>query len=448
MHQPGFPLAWEGERQLRLPQLGHSAQAIRDANQRGVTFNNTVALQPDASFPLQQSALPPSSRQVPKLDPFGNNSQAFGAQSHAWDTAFRSILSHPDIAIHRDGVCSYLRIPTGLWNELYNPQVSEHVHHLLTECLARNYGTLPDDLRIVINELRDLPEFPHLQAHLVHVTMSAVPEQDHPQTQSVPSGQDLRPTINHSGGSDFDRSGETSPGVVISSPRTAQSGQTAVTTPLSMGNARSTPQTPFQRTKGRAPRGKRYKCPYTNCKHEPFRNAGNFNNHMRSCHAESPYRNQHPSDFLVADLSPQHSIQGDTMSSAVTNSSGSPLSHRRPSREFGNGEALDIGDRNTLEGVGHNAVYPASHAGLEASVTRGDPNHADPQEAQVTSGLVNSSLLEGFTFIPNSRQHQPGTIWDNAADDTNRPSPTQAGPVGFHDFQMMERSRCGDRYLE
>ncbi|OCT52061.1 hypothetical protein CLCR_08588 [Cladophialophora carrionii] len=445
MNHPGFPRTWNGERQPRLPQLGWSAQEIRDANQRGEALHNTVAIQPHAAFQLQQSAFSSSVHQVPQPDLFGNNAQASPTQSRAWDNVFQSILTHPDIANHRDGVCSYLRIPSGLWTELYKPQVSEHVHYLLTDCLARNYGRLPDDLRILINELRDLPEFPHLRAYLVNVIMSTVPQQVPPKIPSVSSGQDVSATVSHSVGSDFDRSGETSPILVISSPRTAQSGRTAVTPPLSVGNARSTPQTPFQRAKGRAPRGERYKCPYTNCKHEPFRNAGNFNNHMRSCHAESPYRNQHPSDFLIPDLSPQPSIQGDAMSSAATNSSGSPLSHRRPSQDFGNPEVADIGDRNALESVGNNEVFHAGHIGLQAGVARGGLDHADPQEEQVTSGLVNSSLLEGFTFSPRSRQLQPGIIWDDAADDTNRLSSTGAGPVGFYDFQMMERSRRSDR---
>jgi hypothetical protein len=322
--------------------------------------------------------------------------------------------------------------------------VPDHVHQLLTECVALNYGRLPDDLGILVNELRDLSEFPHLQTHLVNVIMSTVPQRDPPHTPSGSSGQDAGPTGIHHLGREFDRSEETSPILVISSPRTAQSGRTAVTTPLSAGNARSTPQSPFQRKPRRAPRGERYKCPYTNCKHEPFRNAGNFSNHMRSCHAESPYRNQDPSDFLIPDFSPQPTVRGDVTSSAASNATDSPLSFRRSSQELGNGENTSGGDRSAhgFESIGDGVLFHASHP---ASIMRGGLNYADPQEGQGTSGLANGSLLEGFKFSPNSQQLQPDVVSDGDPDTATRLSPAEVGPVGFYDFQMMERHRCSDR---
>ncbi|KIW67631.1 hypothetical protein PV04_06868 [Phialophora macrospora] len=448
MNQPGVPLAWDGERQLRLPRAGRSAQEIQNAHHPRAPLHNTGATQLDSAFQVQQSALPQYFHQAPSVDLLGNGSQAqaFCAQDHAWHHLLRSILAHPDIATYRDGVCNYLRIPLGLWIELYKPQVPDHVHQMLTDCLALNYGRLPDDLGILIKELRDHIDFPHLQTHLINVIMSTVPQRDPPHTPSGSSGQDVRPMGSRRLGRDFDESEETSPTLVIPSPRTAQSGRTAVTTPLFTGNARSTPQSPFQRKKRRAPRGERYKCPYTNCKHEPFRNAGNFINHMRNCHAESPYRDQDPSDFLIPDLSPQPSVQGDVMSSAATNADDSPLSYCRSSQEFGNGEIAGGGDGSAqwLESIRDGVLIHASHTGFQACIMRGGLNHADSREGQVTSGLANSSLLESFRFSPNSHQLQLDIALDGGPDDTTRLSPAEVGPVGFYDFQIMERHRYSD----
>lgn len=79
----------------------------------------------------------------------------------------------------------------------------------------------------------------------------------------------------------------------------------------------------------RAPPGNAYICPYKYCKHAPFRNVGNFNNHMRKCHAEFRIAKWNQSEFLMphGDSAQIGTSQRDSPAAAE---------RRRPATSFAN----------------------------------------------------------------------------------------------------------------
>ncbi|OAL17272.1 hypothetical protein AYO22_11837 [Fonsecaea multimorphosa] len=316
-----------------------------------------------------------------------------------------TLVGRPDIAAFRDTVCSYLRLTSGLWTELYKPREYTTAHRLLTRYLSQQYGRLPPDLWRLINELRDQFDFEQSRYECIDI-ISSIPTPPNMFTHGLAlsggDGPDLRGP--HGWATPRSLEASSSRAAQMPSPGPGPDSQTRPTTPVSVANGRRRLQSPPHqeaRDKGRAPRGKRYKCPYMNCRHDAFRNAGNFTNHMRRLHAESEYGNRPPADFLVPDSSPQPSNQGDTTSSVITNVSDSPLTRRRLSDESaasedgmttaGDDRVRDIGD------IAFTAEQDKFHIGMGQGVfDQGSP------EVPVTSRLESSSLLEAFRFVPTN----------------------------------------------
>jgi hypothetical protein len=383
------------------------------------------------TYLYQQPAFSQYAVHDPQFQPFAHPSQLFIAQSHAPDSALSRILSHPNVAVHRDSLVHYLCMTPGLWAELYRPEVPSPAHHLLKQGLVLKYGRLPDDLWMLVNELREQPDFPQLQDHCVSAILSTTPQQNPPQTPSVFTEREVRVLGNPGYGAPFGQPHD-SPLLVL--PR-GEGSQTGATTPLSVaGPSRSKSQSPYQRTRGRAPKGERYKCPYTNCKHEPFRNAGNFTNHMRSAHFESEYRNRHPSEFLMRESSPAPSVSGDGPSSSTTTASGSPLAFRAASQDYFGANLASVMSRETSVSLGYHGVE-----GIGPDAGSGRSGQEEPQEPVVTRKMATSSLTEEFAL----EQGRQGVRAINPPDDISEASPTQEGPVGFAEFQMMEQRRRG-----
>ncbi|KAJ9607473.1 hypothetical protein H2200_007551 [Cladophialophora chaetospira] len=405
MDQPGFPPLWDEDEQQQLPQGGRAIdtsypeQDFRYGGQPRAPVLNPGPGQPHATFPLQQQALPQFLERQSHFNLSQSYPQAFFSQNHTLHSALSSILSHPDVRAHRDSICFYLRLPPILYAELYRSQTPLPVHQELTTFLSQQHGELPADLWALIDLLREQPDFQQAQAYVIDVITTQVPRQNPAHT---PGGSSVR------GGPALGLSRATSPiQFHISSPVPGQ-GQTTASTPLSTTNPRSKSQSPFHRTKGRAPRGERYKCPYTNCKHEPFRNAGNFNNHMRSAHFESPYRNQHPSNFLIPEASPQPSIQGDAPSSSATTASDSPVAYRRQSQDYGSADLAAAFGRDRFANIGESAYPSTIDDEFQASIA-------------------------------------PGATTEDSGQSLPHFSPEEAGHVGFGEFQRLEEQLWDQR---
>lgn len=341
MDESGFPLYWDDEdRQMQLAQAGqvidtpYPEQGFQHRSQPGAPPLNPIAAQ--AAFAFQQQPFPQYLYQQPHSNIPPSDPQAFLFQNHI-DNLLARILASPQTAAHSDSICFYLSLPPDIWATLYKAQSPTPFHHELTGLLSQKHGRPPTEILGLIHQLRERSDFLQAQPHLVNAFITATQQRNPSQT---PEGSSASNRQSFAGGRAPDQSGESSPTLYISSPMVGQESRTTATTPLSVGITRTQSRSPYKRTKGRAPRGERYKCPYLNCKHEPFRNAGNFNNHMRSTHAESLYRNQHPSNFLMPDVSPQPSIQGDV--STATSASDSPVNQRRLSREGSAGDLMAV----------------------------------------------------------------------------------------------------------
>ena len=442
MNQSGFLLAWDEDHRPQLPlaerviDVSSPDQDVRYASQPRTHPHKAVATHTDPAVLFQHSTSSQHFNQ-PTQPSFSNFSPRQSLENQNANHLLTRILSHFQIAIYRDGVCNYLRLTVNLWEELYNAPFPSSDHHFLQHCLSERYGKLPADLWGLINKLREQHDFRHLQDHFVNVISSRVTPRNPPQTPLGPSAFARRSIGSHGAGSAFSQSGDTSPILFrISSPVMGQGSQTTVTTPLSAGDTTGKPQTPYRRTKGRAPGGRRYKCPYTNCKHEPFRNAGNFNNHMRSCHAESVYRNQDPAEFLLPDLSPQPSNQGDWTSSVGTNASNSPLDQQRLFHESGIDSGMAV-DQNVFEGMG-DMLYFAGQDMFTANTVQSMFDHGSTQE-------LPNPLVEGFGSGSTNHEVQLDTMTADSPNDVPRSSPADEEPVGFGQFQMIEQRRRSTR---
>ena len=62
-----------------------------------------------------------------------------------------------------------------------------------------------------------------------------------------------------------------------------------------------------------------------------------------------------------------------------------------------------------------------------------------------SSGLATSSLLEGFRFDSTGHKALSDILSNDSPDTAPQFSPTDAGPVGFGDFQEMEERRRGGK---
>ncbi|KAH0843252.1 hypothetical protein FOPE_08095 [Fonsecaea pedrosoi] len=305
------------------------------------------------------------------------------------------------------------------------------------------YGRLPPDLWRLVNELRDQYDFEHSRFECIDII------------SSIPIPPDLisggLEATGH-GGRDFGDScnrpvpraseGNSSLASHVSSPGPGQGSQTRSTTPVSMVGGRKKFQSPtYQRAKGRAPKGERYKCPYMNCRHDAFRNAGNFSNHMRNCHAESEYRNRNPAEFLVPDSSPQPSNQGDTTSSVVTSASDSPLTQRRLSQEsYGGGNEISNARQDGVRYAG-DFTFTTGHNGFQISMSQGVFDESSPGPSG-PSGLSTTSLLEALSFDPSN----PGSRLVTSQHERNHEScyPLK-DEAEYGQFQMMEDQRWKTR---
>ncbi|KIW82606.1 hypothetical protein Z517_05633 [Fonsecaea pedrosoi CBS 271.37] len=362
------------------------------------------------------------------------------SNSHA---ILATIIGRRDIAIFRDTVCSYLRLTSALWTELYNPREYSTAHHLLTRYLCQEYGRLPPDLWRLVNELREQYGFEHSRFECIDIISSIPTPPDLISGGLEAAGHGVR-DFGDSCNRPVPRASEGNSSLAshVSSPGPGPGSQTRSTTPVSMVGGRKKFQSPtYQRAKGRAPKGERYKCPYMNCRHDAFRNAGNFSNHMRNCHAESEYRNRNPAEFLVPDSSPQPSNQGDTTSSVVTSASDSPLTQRRLSQESYGGE-------NEISNAGQDGVryagdftFTTDHNGFQISMSQGVFDESSPGPSG-SSGLSTTSLLEAFSFDPSN----PGSRLVTSQHERNHEScyPLK-DEAEYGQFQMMEDQRWKTR---
>lgn len=373
--------------------------------------------------------------------------QSFQPENRSSNELLAALLNHPDIATYKERVCNYLGLVTpSLWAELYRPEIATPVHRRLTRCLSQEWGELPPDIWRLVSHLRAQPDFGLLQHRLVHAITSCLPQHP-PQTPVWNHGYETRSLEDHGAGPTVHRSADASPILFrISTPALEQGRQTN-TMAMTAGNLRSKSQSPYQRTrtKGRAPKGEVYKCPYKNCKHEPFRNAGNFNNHMRNAHAESEYRNRHPSEFLMPDASPQPSNQGDGTSSAATNASDSPLATRRTSQELAPADMLATVNPEGFGNIGYDMFHPSQEE-IQARIIQEPFENEDFREPGVVSAHGSDLLLEGFRYARRAQQDRQDVLQDDRVFEPPLLSPPGAGPVGFGQFQQMEEQGwCSSR---
>jgi hypothetical protein len=299
------------------PQIQYAGQPQLQSNPAFISPVDHAQLFRHASFPQQFEHLP--LQQFPFSIP---NSPSSLPRHPLHGSLFTAILNHPEIARHRDSVCNYLRLTPSLWEELYHPEQTSPVHHELTRYLSGRYGKLPADLWKLIDDFRAQQDFAQSQEYFVDTIVSIIRPHSVP-PMPISSSEFDGQTIT-------DEHSEQDSPIQVRVSGAAEGVSTSSN--IFVASSRKS-QAPYRRAKGRAPKGERYKCPYLNCKHEPFRNAGNFNNHMRSVHAESEYRKRHPSEFLMPDSSPQPSSHGDAPSSVGTGAAESPVSQQRMSRE-------------------------------------------------------------------------------------------------------------------
>ncbi|KIW91125.1 uncharacterized protein Z519_08019 [Cladophialophora bantiana CBS 173.52] len=449
MDQFGFPFSTpHADHQSLAPPVGrviHSSTSeleIRYPDQLGLHSHGAIATPMDPAHAFRQPTWSQHLEQTP-VSFLSDDSQTSLSHHETSNTLMAAILSRPDIAAFRDTVCSYLRLTSGLWAELYKPREYSTAHHLLTRCLSQKYGRLPPDLWRLINELRDHHDFEHSRYDYIDIISSIPTPKNQFPNHLAPSAYEGRAFSGSCSWSVPRPPEESSPLVgQISSPVPGPVGQTRCTTPVFTANGRRRFQTSSNpRKKGRAPKGERYKCPYTNCRHDAFRNAGNFSNHMRNCHAESEYRNQHPADFLVPDSSPQLSNQGDTTSSAVTNASDSPLTRRRLSEESGtNEDGAATADDEDVRDIG-DIIFPAEQDEFQTSMSQGMFSQGAPG-APVTGGIACGSLLEAFRFVPANYQAQHHAM-SQGLNDMPRSSPRE--DIEFSQLQIMNEQEWDTR---
>ncbi|KIW31356.1 uncharacterized protein PV07_03012 [Cladophialophora immunda] len=374
---------------------------IRYPAQMGFQARAPIATPMDQAHAFQ----PATWRQVFEQSRFplsSDNSQT--SQSHRQtsnsNTIMASIMGRHDIAAFRDTVCSYLRLTSGLWTELYNPREDSTAHHLLKRYLCQEYGRLPPDLWDLLKELRDQYDFENSRYDCIDFI------------SSLPTPAALFPQSLASSGSEerdfWGTSSWTAPRALeasssraapMSSPGSGREVQTRSTTSVPAANGRRRFQSPsHQRARGRAPKGVVFRCSYEGCRHDDFRNAGNIMNHISKCHAESPLVHQHPATFMVPASSPQPSNQGDATTSVVTNASDPTFIRRRLSQEYdGSDDGTAAAGDDGVRDIG-DIAFTAEQDELQVHVVQGVMGEGSPG-ATGTSGLESSSLLEAFTFV-------------------------------------------------
>lgn len=314
------------------------------------------------------------------------------------------ILTHPRFATHRTSVWSYFQLTQELWTALYCPRTTSQAGNLLIRCLSQEYGTLPLDLWGLVSDLRGRPEFEHMQNEFVEIIASCLTPQSRSRAASdligyedfSPGGQGTRRGFHHSGA--------TSPG----SQPPGYGTQTRPPTPTSNPRLAKKSQKPNQRTRGKAPRGWRYKCPYKNCK-DSFRSAGNYDNHMLRCHAESEYCKRDPAEFLERDRSPPLDGGDGRRASLPTNGSDSPLLQRDWSQEFKDlGDIMPTAGSEGFTGIG-DIMVPVDRDGIGASMHQEGFEHADALvvSAKKSDCQSNKSLLEGIRLGSSPMLQRP-----------------------------------------
>ncbi|OAG36785.1 hypothetical protein AYO21_09058 [Fonsecaea monophora] len=379
------PLAMLTGRMIDSPS---SELEIRYPVQMGNQTHRPVATPMGPAYAFQQATWSPLFDQS-RIGFANNNSQTSlshrqTSNSHA---ILATIIGRQDIAIFRDTVCSYLRLTSALWTELYNPREYSTAHHLLTRYLCQEYGRLPPDLWRLVNELRDQYDFEHSRFECIDII------------SSIPIPPDLI-----SGGLEA----------------TGHGGRDFVQVLVKV--VKQDPRRQFRW-------------------HDAFRNAGNFSNHMRNCHAESEYRNRNPAEFLVPDSSPQPSNQGDTTSSVVTSASDSPLTQRRLSQEsYGGGNEISNARQDGVRYAG-DFTFTTGHNGFQISMSQGVFDESSPGPSG-PSGLSTTSLLEALSFDPSN----PGSRLVTSQHERNHEScyPLK-DEAEYGQFQMMEDQRWKTR---
>ena len=446
MDPSGFPFPWDKDQPRQQPSsatpvtgASHPERELQPTSQPRIYLQESVATPADPIFRFPQPGFPEYPQHGPQFNRFPGSPQPFLTPIPAINNLFARIINHPAIATHSNTLYHYLQLPPSLWAELYKPNERFVQHRQLTHYLSQLYGRLPDDLWALLEELREQPDFLHARNRMAATVLEIAQRQNPPQTPPASTGLNMGLLGNDGFGSSAGQSLEASPVLVqVFSPTPGQPGRAAAPNPFSVDSSRSTSQN--RKSKGRAPLGERYKCPYTNCKHEPFRNSGNFQNHMRGVHAESPYRHRHPSEFLIPDVSPQASVQGDGTSSAATNASESPVDVRRPSQDCVSGDLTGAVARDRFgsadDGIRRSGLLNQMGSSALQENFGSQESHRGSEAGEKEAG----SLLGGFGFGLTGRDGHM-----RIAERKGEFAPGHEEPVGFEQFQLMEEQRWSER---
>lgn len=431
--QPQSPLAG------RVIDTSTAEQTIRDPGPLSVstmhrhptpTENTFQQLAPSQHFNLIQFGIPSNNLHHP-ISPID-----------AVTNPLATILGHPDTPTHRARVCNYLQLTQELWTALFNPQSPSTVQDLLAQQLVQMYGKLPATLWQLITELRNQHDFEQWRNDFVEAISSVSTPHNRSRAPSWFSGYAGRSPGGFGSRQALHPSDATSPVVFqFSSPVQGHGSRTNSTSPVSIAHSGSNPQSPFKKKKGRAPQGYKYVCPYKNCKHTPFKNGGNINNHVDRCHAESDYRKKHPAEFLVPESPPlRDNGDGDEWPPSVaTNASDSPLYKRNSSQEFRDiGERMSPAGQEGLTGVG-DVMSPPSHVVFNMNVGQETFDQIGARAVSASSELASNAFLEGATFnMMDQRQQTANMSKGHGSNGLSEYSPNPDGPVPFGMFQMIE----------
>ncbi|KAI1616980.1 hypothetical protein EDD37DRAFT_604351 [Exophiala viscosa] len=252
-------------------------------------------------------------------------------QDHLFNQLLARITQNPDIACHRDAARRYLALEQELWVPLFQPRWPSEAQKMLSRYLAQEYGVLPASLWQSVQAVRRDPHFELFQKPFVDAVSGSSISQTHSRSGSEISGHcetfpELwaeKATLNP--WPSCGTSGASQPSATIKGFGIEwQSSAPAPFPTVRSRRASRSPRAPGTRTAGgRAPAGYKYFCPEPGCQRPDFRNAGNYRNHLRLYHPDTPEHD--PTDALRPDIP---SEQDELSSSAAPSSGASPLHHR------------------------------------------------------------------------------------------------------------------------